>query len=157
METNIGLTSQDRQAVANLLNIILSDEYLIYTKTLNFHWNIYGSDFKALHVFLEEQYETMLEIVDEIAERVRSVGHVSFGSMTEFLKNSRLKEHAGEVPGPEGMIKRLLDDHEAVICSLRTDLEKAAQYHDMGTNNFLTEIMERHEKMAWMLRATLQR
>jgi starvation-inducible DNA-binding protein len=157
MEINIGLTSQERQAVVRLLNILLSDEYLLYTKTLNYHWNIYGPDFKALHVFLQEQYEEMLEIVDEIAERVRSLGHVSFGTMTEFLKNTRVKEYAGDAPESAQMIKRLLDDHESIIRSLRNDLEETARLHDMGTNNFLTEIMERHEKMAWMLRATLQK
>jgi starvation-inducible DNA-binding protein len=157
METNIGLTSQERQAVARLLNILLSDEYLLYTKTLNYHWNIYGPDFKALHVFLQEQYEEMLEIVDEIAERVRSIGHVSFGTMTEFLKHARLKEYPGDAPESAQMIKRLLDDHESIIRSLRNDLDETARLNDMGTNNFLTEIMERHEKMAWMLRATLQK
>ncbi len=157
METNIGLSTQDRKAVADILNVILSDEFVVYTKTLNYHWNIYGSDFKALHVFLQEQYEGLLDISDEVAERVRALGHVAFGSMTEFLKHARIKELPGVVPGPEGMIKNLLDDHEAIIRSLRKDLEDTAKHHDMGTNNFLTEIMERHEKMAWMLRATLQK
>lgn len=156
-DAKIGVSVQNRQMVADLLNVILADEYVLYTKTLNYHWNIYGSDFKALHVFLQEQYEALSIMVDDIAERVRSLGYISLGTMTEFLECARLEEYPGEVPVAEQMIKRLLDDHEAIIRFLRADLETAAQLDDMGTNNFLTDIMERHEKMAWMLRATLQK
>lgn len=158
MEINTGIAKAKATKVAALLNVLLADEYLLYTKTLNYHWNVYGPDFKALHVFFQEQYEAMLTIVDDVAERVRSVGGVSHGTMTEFMKHTRLKEKAGEVPAPLAMIKNLLDDHEAIIRSLRTDLVDCdKKYEDMGTSNFLTDLMEKHEKMAWMLRASLQK
>lgn len=154
METNIGLSSKTRKDVAKILNALLSDEYLLYTKTLKYHWNVYGMVFHDFHGLFLEQYEQLLETADEIAERVRAMGEPALGSMTEFLKHTRLKEEPGKIPDAYNMIKSLLHDHETIIQQMRKDLETCADLGDMGTNNFLTEIMERHEKTAWMLRAT---
>ena len=155
---NIGLSVNSRQGVSALLNKLLSDEYVLYTKTLNYHWNLKCIEFRQFHKMFEKQYEDLLEIADSIAERARALGERTFGSLSEFAANTQLKEHPGVVPNIEGMLKNLLDDHESIIRTLRIDLEKAAvEYKDMGTNNFLTEIMERHEKIAWMLRASLQK
>ncbi|MBI3999695.1 MAG: DNA starvation/stationary phase protection protein, partial [Candidatus Omnitrophica bacterium] len=94
---------------------------------------------------------------DDVAERARSLGGLSLGTLSEFLKHTRLKEKPGVNPSAQGMIQDLLTDHEATIRNLRTDLETCANEHaDMGTNDFLTSLMERHEKMAWMLRAFLK-
>jgi starvation-inducible DNA-binding protein len=158
MEINTGIGREHCLKVTTLLNILLADEYVLYTKTLNYHWNVFGPDFKALHIFFQDQYEAMLTIVDDVAERIRSIGDIPHATMTEFMKNTRLAEKTGEVPAPLAMIKNLLDDHESIIRSLRTDLVDCdKKYNDMGTSNFLTDLMEKHEKMAWMLRATLQK
>ena len=154
MEANIGITSKNRKEVAKILNMLLSDEYLLYTKTLKFHWNVQGIVFHDFHALFKEQYEALLEIVDEIAERARALDEFSFGTMTEFLKHTRLKEEPGKLPDAVGMIKKLLEDHEFIIRQMRKDIETCQQLGDMGTNNFLTDLMERHEKTAWMLRAT---
>jgi starvation-inducible DNA-binding protein len=75
----------------------------------------------------------------------------------EFVKQTRLKEHPGQSPAAREMIANLLADHEALIRALRVDLQTCAdRYHDIGTNDFLTGVMEKHEKMAWMLRACLE-
>ena len=75
----------------------------------------------------------------------------------EFLKHTRLKEHQGEHPPATEILAQLLADHEATIRQLRGDLETSADtYHDMGTNDFLTALMAKHEKMAWMLRSFLE-
>ena len=157
MEAHIGLTPKTRKEVAKLLNNLLSDEYLLYTKTLKYHWNVYGMVFHDFHKLFLEQYEALLEIADEVAERARALGEPALGSMTEFLKHTRLKEEPGKIPDAHGMIKQLLADHEAITRQVREDIETTAKLGDMGTNNFLTEIMERHEKFAWMLRATAQK
>lgn len=158
MKFNIGLSDQERKGVSDILNTLLADEYVLYTNTRNYHWNVVGPQFHDLHKFFESQYEELNEVVDEVAERVRTLGGTALGSLTEFLKQTRLKEH----PEPSGsalqMVKNLLMSHEAVIQSLRVDLETCAdKFHDMGTNDFLTGLMERHEKMAWMLRALTRR
>ena len=157
MKTNIDLSEEQRGAVVQILNTLLSDEYLLYTKTRNYHWNVTGPQFNDLHKFFEEQYTQLNEIVDQVAERGRTLDGWAFGTMSEFCQHARLKEHPGQYPRAREMIANLVDDHETVIRQLRSDLEICAdKYHDMGTNDFLTGLMEQHEKMAWMLRAFLQ-
>ena len=157
MSLNIGLADEQREGVVAILNTLLADEYLLYTKTRNYHWNVVGPQFNDLHKFFEAQYKELNEIVDDVAERARSLGGNALGTMSEFLKHTRLKEQAAHYPGSRGMLANLLADHEALIRDLRVDLETCAdKYHDIGTNDFLTGLMEQHEKMAWMLRAFLE-
>src|SRR5262245_23863981 len=98
MKTDIGLPDKNREAVVKVLNVLLSDEVALYVKTRNYHWNVTGPQFNDLHKFFEGQYEELDEILDEVAERARSLGGVSLGSMAGFLKNTRLKETAGDPP-----------------------------------------------------------
>ncbi len=157
MQPEIGIAEQDRKAVVKILNTVLSDEFLLYTKTRNYHWNVVGPQFQPLHAFFETQYDELAEIIDEVAERARSVGGRALGAMADFIENSRLKEASGPNPDARKMISSLLADHEAIVRHLRVDLKKCdEEHHDMGTSDFLTGLMERHEKMAWMLRAHLE-
>ena len=154
MKLNIGLSDQHRMGVIDILNALLADEYVLYTNTRNYHWNVVGPQFHDLHKFFESQYEELNEVVDEVAERVRALGGTPLGSLTEFLKQARLKEHPGQSASTHEMVKNLLTSHESIIQSLRVDLEISAdKFHDIGTSDFLTGVMEQHEKMAWMLRA----
>jgi starvation-inducible DNA-binding protein len=157
MKPNIGLTEKQRSGVVEILNTLLADEFVLYTKTRNYHWNVVGLHFSELHAFFQQQYEALNDIVDDVAERVRAVGGRPVGTLGEFLKRTRLKEHPGKYPDARGMLAHLLEDHETIIRHLRTDVEACAEkYGDMGTSDFLTELLERHEKMAWMLRASLE-
>jgi len=97
----------------------------------------------------------MDEAIDEVAERIRALGLYSPGSMKEFLADARLQEDSGSQIGATDMIRNLLADHESVIRSLRTDLQKAAEHGDAGNSDFLTGLLENHEKAAWMLRSML--
>ena len=151
---NIGIAERNREAVVEILNRLLSDEYVLYTKTRNYHWNVKGPEFSELHKFFESQYEELDEIVDETAERARALGGDSLGTLEEFLARTRLKESPGDYPDAKKMIADLLSDHETIIRELREDLQASIDtYQDMGTSDFLTGLMERHEKMAWMLRS----
>ncbi len=153
----IGLSPKERDGVARILNVLLADEYLLYTKTRKYHWNVAGASFMEMHKLFESQYEALDGFVDDVAERARSIGAPAMGTLREFLDNTRLKEHPGKNPDAEAMIAVLLADHEHLIQSLRADLDTAqTKYHDAGTTDFLTGLMEKHEKMAWMLRAYLQ-
>jgi starvation-inducible DNA-binding protein len=154
MHANIGLSDINRHSVVKILNTLLADEYLLYTKTRNYHWNVVGPQFNDLHKFFEAQYEQLDDIVDDVAERARALDGRALGTLDEFTRQARLKEHPGKYPDASGMLEDLLGDHEAVIRQLRDDLETAATKHkDAGTSDFLTGLMEQHEKMAWMLRA----
>ena len=156
MKPNIGVSDSNRGSVVKILNLLLADEYLLYTKTRNYHWNVVGPQFNDLHKFFESQYEALDEIVDDVAERSRSLGGWAAGTLAEFSRTARLKEQPGRHPDARTMLANLLHDHEAVIQTLRADLADAMDKHgDAGTSDFLTGLMEKQEKMAWMLRAFL--
>jgi len=142
--------------MVKILNALLFIEYLLYTKTRNYHWSVTEPQLRDLHKLFQEQYIELSEIVDQIAERGRSLDGWAFGTMSEFSRHARLKEPSDHYPEPCEMIADLLDDHEAVIRLLRSDLEICAvKYRDMVTNDFLAGLMEQHEAMTWMLRASL--
>ena len=156
MKPNIGIADEARRGVVDVLSALLADEYVLYTKTRNYHWNVVGPQFNDLHKFFEAQYEELDGIVDEVAERSRSIGGRAIGSLAEFVRSARLEEKTGDVPDARTMIASLLADHEAVIRTLRGDLQACIdRFGDAGTSDFLTGLMERHEKMAWMLRSFL--
>lgn len=155
-EINIGLEANEREGVVALLQHNLADLHVLYIKSRNFHWNVGGPHFAELHKFFEEQYDQLEESIDEVAERIRALGGVATGSMEGFLKLARLSESTGHPPTADAMVAELLADHETIIRQLRLDLDTANdKYHDAGTGDFLTGLMEGHEKMAWMLRAHL--
>lgn len=138
------------------LSIILSDTYVLYIKTQNFHWNIEDPRFYSLHKFFEEQYEALAETIDEIAERIRMLGSKSPGSMGEFLKYATIKEANSNVTSDK-MLKQLLADHEKLAAHLHEVIEKATSGGDNGTADLLIESIRFHEKTAWMIRSHLQR
>jgi starvation-inducible DNA-binding protein len=157
MTPKIGLKEADRSAVVGILNSVLADEVVLYVKTRNFHWNVVGPDFSELHKFFEGQYEQIEDFMDDTAERARALGGHALGTLAEFQKTARLKESPGKYPKAQGMVAGLLADHEAIIETLRKDLDTCQNKHgDAGTADFLTGLMEEHEKMAWMLRSYLE-
>jgi len=153
MKVALGLTPAVYKEASTILNQLLADEFIIYIKTLNFHWNVVGSDFYALHIFFQKQYEELLEIADDVAERVRVFGVHAYGSCAEFMEHATVKESSGKKLSAAQMLEQLCEDHETIIRSLRKSVDNLAKIGDEGTSNFLTELMEKHEKMAWMLRS----
>ncbi|MCA9874665.1 MAG: DNA starvation/stationary phase protection protein [Ardenticatenaceae bacterium] len=154
---NIGITTDNRQHIVEELNNLLADEHMLYTKTRNFHWNVTGPMFASLHLLFEEQYNSLQETADEIAERVRMLGGEAIGTLTLFLERTRLPESPLDQPNARTMVGRLLEDHESVINQLRQDIDVCTnRLDDVGTADLLTGVMRMHEKIAWMLRAHLQ-
>jgi starvation-inducible DNA-binding protein len=152
----IGINEANRKKVAADLNHLLADEMLLYTKTRKFHWNVIGPQFHDLHLFLEGQYDELALIVDEVAERVRKIGFFATGSMKQFLADSSLKENVTTGGIKIGMLQELIDDHDKIIRRLRELIDKFDKdYEDAGSSDFVTGLIEKHEKMAWMLRSTL--
>ena len=156
MKANIGLTEKNSQAIAEKLNTILADEFLLSLKTRNYHWNVEGSNFMEMHKFYEGLYDELDEIVDEVAERVRTLGHYSEGRMVDFLKLANLEEEA-YTNDQKKQLKSLLNDHETMVRQLRKDIELMQdKYKDAGNADFLTGLMEKHEKWAWFIRSYLK-
>jgi starvation-inducible DNA-binding protein len=155
MKPNIGIPDSHLLETSKLLNVLLADEFALYAKTRNYHWNVTSPNFSEMHKFFEAQYEELDEMMDEVAERVRMLGHYSLGSLNAFAKATRLTEGQDETSSVK-MVQNLLDDHETIIRQVRTDIDLVAdKYKDAGTADFLTGIMKAHEKMSWMLRAHL--
>lgn len=156
MEAHIGISTANRKKVTQLLNALLADQFLLYVKMLNFHWNVKSHHFNDLHAFFKSLYEAQFQDCDDIAERVRALDETAFGTMIEFTKNANLKEQAGKKLSDQEMIKHLLEDLESIIRTVRTHAQACAdKYDDLGTNNFLLNLLEKQEKTAWMLRASL--
>ncbi|WP_439580971.1 Dps family protein [Dyadobacter bucti] len=156
MKTNIGISDSNTQAVAFQLNKLLANEFVLYTKTRNYHWNIAGMHFFELHKLFEGQYEQLQEIMDEIAERIRAIGHYSEARLVDILKLTDLLEPEYTNEEKE-QLSNLLNDHETIIRILRTLItEFADTYKDLGSSDYVTGLLRQHEKMAWMLRAFLK-
>lgn len=156
MKANIGLTDKNSQKIALLLNKMLADEQVLYAKTRNYHWNYEGDNFMEMHKFFEGQYEELAQLIDDIAERVRSIGHFAEGRLKDYLALTQLLE-PGSTSDQQKQVKNLLGDHETIIRELRNNVNTATdELKDAGTADFFTGLMEKHEKMAWMLRSYLK-
>jgi starvation-inducible DNA-binding protein len=156
MKSNIGIADKNRQAVADELAKILADELILYTKTRNAHWNVEGADFHDKHKFFESQFGELDEFIDDVAERIRTLGHYVPSTLSDFLKLTSLSEASRAKNDSKGFIKELLEDHETIIIRLREKIKAFAdKYNDAGTSDFITGLMEKHEKMAWFLRSHL--
>lgn len=154
---NIGLTDEQRAGVTELLNRDLADAYLVLIKTKKFHWDVVGPQFRSLHQLWEEQYQALTANIDSLAERVRTLGGFPLGTAEGFLKNSSIKEQPNTIPLATEMVSQLVDDHEQIIRNLREHVDATGEeFHDQGTSDFLTGLMEQHEEMAWMLRSFIE-
>lgn len=148
LKLDIGLLGTDREGVVSILSKVLADEYLLHTKTRNYHWNITGSQFSDLHKFFQSQYKELDTIIDEVAHRIRCLGEKSIDTLIEFILITKLQEAVGQYPDAKDMITTLLADHEPMIEDLRVDIETTAdRYHDIGTKDFPTRLMETQERM----------
>lgn len=138
------------------LNRLLADEYALFTKTLNYHWNVTGPRFYSVHEFLEKHYREMLEMIDDVAERVREIGGKPSGTMKEFCEMTRINESPGSFPDTSHMISDLLRDHSSIVVEIRNLIDENSKTDlDPGTEDFLTGLLKKHEEMAWMLKSTL--
>ena len=151
----IGIPKNDRKKIADGLSEFLADTYTLYLKTHNFHWNVVGPMFQTLHLMFEQHYNELWTAVDLIAERIRSLGSLAPGTYGEFVSLSSIKEEKGNLKA-EGMVRSLIEGHEAVIRTARKIFPAAEKAQDQVTMDLLTQRMQVHEKTAWMLRSLLQ-
>ena len=153
MKPDLGIKEQNLTEINDLLNHVLADGNVLYIKLRKFHWNLSGDNFMELHKLFEEQYDAVAEAIDEVAERISTLGGVAIGTTSEFAELSLLIENPGKIPTNQEMIKELVNDHETIVKSLRQFVDDTEEkYGDKGTSDFLTGLMQAHEKMAWKLR-----
>lgn len=139
---------------AEQLKKLLADSYTLYLKTQNYHWNVTGPQFASLHALFEQQYTDLAAAIDEIAERIRALGHRAPGSFTEFSALGSLKE-AKEKVDAAGMVKDLHADQLALVKALQKMIAVAEKEADAVSVGMLTDRLQVHEKNAWMLGASL--
>ncbi len=151
---DIGIPEANRKATAEGLSRVLADTYTLYLKTHNFHWNVTGPMFNTLHLMFEEQYNELATAVDDLAERIRSLGFPAPGSYAEYGRLSEITIDEG-VPKATDMIRELVDGHETVARTARQTFQTAEEGNDESSADLLTQRMQIHEKTAWMLRSLL--
>ena len=155
MAIDIGISEEDRKSIVEGLSRLLSDTYVLYLKTHNFHWNVTGPMFRTLHLMFEEQYNELALAVDLIAERIRALGFPAPGAYAVYARLSSIKEEEGE-PGAEDMRRQVDEGQEAVTRTARSILPLSDKVSDEPTTDLLTQRMQVHEKTAWMLRSLLE-
>lgn len=155
MDINIGISDSDRETIAAGLSHLLADTYTLYLKTHNYHWNVTGPQFSTLHTLFETHYNELAVAVDDIAERIRALGHRAPGSYQEFSALSSISEETDK-PNAVQMIERLVAGQEAVARTARSVFPATDEANDEPSADLLTQRMHIHEKNAWMLRSLLE-
>ena len=156
MKANIGISEPHKKAVAEALNKMLADEFVLFSKLLNAHWNVEGKDFHTVHVYLEDLYNEQLVIVDETAEFIRFLGHYVTAGLKNYSALTHLTEKYEGKNDSMGYFKDLLETYESIIIHLREHIQPfSEEYKAEDAADYITGLIEKHEKTAWMLRAHL--
>ncbi|HLB42623.1 MAG TPA: DNA starvation/stationary phase protection protein [Gammaproteobacteria bacterium] len=141
-------------AVVKALKFVLADNYMLYLKTQNYHWNVEGPHFKVLHLMFEEQYKELADAIDKVAELIRGLGEKAPGTFDAYITNTTIQP-GNENASADQMVKELLDDQETIHKTLRKALDSAQQANDEVVASFLIERLTVHRKIAWMLKSSL--
>jgi starvation-inducible DNA-binding protein len=153
MKPNLGIIESNLQMAADELNKLLADEIMLYFQTRNHHWNIEGQNFNQLHAFYESQFNELDDIMDRTAERIRVIGHYSQARLSDCIRLTSLSEPPFSNQQTE-QLQQLLVSHETIIRSLRRLVPVFTDdYQDIGTADFITQLLSLHETMAWKIRA----
>ncbi len=155
MDINIGISKADRTTIADGLSRLLADSYTLYLKTHNYHWNVTGPMFNTLHTMFEEHYNELALAVDEIAERIRALGLPAPGSYAAFARLTSIPEAPEEVVSAEEMIRELVTANETLVRTAREIFPIASDADDESSADLITSRLQRHEKVAWMLRSMM--
>jgi starvation-inducible DNA-binding protein len=155
MSIDIGISEQDRHAIADGLSRLLADSYTLYLKTHNYHWNVTGPLFNSLHLMFEGQYTELALAVDQIAERIRALGFPAPGSYRAYAELTGIPEDDA-APDAKGMLKNLVIAQETVVRTARSIFPVVGEADDEASVDLLTQRIQIHEKNAWMLRSMLE-
>jgi len=143
-----------KQALIDALSRLLADTYALYLKTQNYHWHVTGPNFKTIHELFEAEYLDLADAVDDIAERIRTLGAKAPATFSEFNQLKTFKDGDSSLSG-EAMLKELVADNKEVVKQLNACMKLAHAAEDEGTIALLSERIAIHEKSAWMLSSSL--
>ncbi len=148
------MSEQQKNKVVDPLSTLLASSYTLYLKTHNYHWNVTGPMFTTLHALFMTQYSELALAVDEVAERIRTLGAHAPGSYTAFAKQSKVKEETGH-PDAKKMIKQLVADQNTIADVAREVFKVAEKSGDQVSADLAIRRMDVHAKNAWKLRSHL--
>jgi starvation-inducible DNA-binding protein len=151
----IGLDDQKSVSLAQQLNLLLADYQVLYMNTRGFHWNIKGEKFFELHLKFEELYNNFQIKIDEIAERILTLGHTPLHSYSDYLEKSSIKEITGMTDGKD-CVAAILESFRSMIIRERELLELSAEMNDEGTNALMSDYIREQEKLVWMYSSFLK-
>ncbi len=150
----IGLDKVASEAISVELNKLLANYQVLYMNTRGYHWNIKGEQFFELHVKFEEIYTDLQTKVDELAERILTIGHTPDHSFSRYLEQSEIKEHIQAYRGKE-CVSGLVEGFSILVNHQRLILEMAGESNDEGTAALMGDYIREQEKLLWMLNAYL--
>lgn len=150
----IGLETAQAKNIAEELNTLLANYTIFYMNVRGYHWNIKGDKFFTLHVKFEELYNDLAEKIDEIAERVLTLGHTPVHTFTDYLRIAEIKE-SHDVTGGTETVSRILEAFSSILTMQRRIAELSDKAGDIGTNDMVTGYISAQEKMVWMYAAFL--
>lgn len=151
----ISLEEKEIRPVVDHLNDLLANYHIHYQKIRGCHWNVKGHQFFTLHIKFEELYTVALTTIDELAERVLTLGKPAYSTFNDYITISKIKEVNTIGMSEDAMVKALVDDMAILIELEREILDVTEDANDDGTNNMVNGFMQYLEKNTWMLRSFL--
>ena len=155
MKTHIGTSEAHRKKIVQSLSQIIVDYYSLYLMTQMCHWNVTGPSFQTLHLLFEKQYEDIAQAIDVVAERIRMLGFFVSVDWNDLKNKSSIKKLSKPNLKAEDMLKALLDGHESALLTVRKAFPSAEKGKDESTLDFLTHLLQKHEKVIWVLRSLI--
>ena len=150
----IGLNSEKSKELAGLLNDLLANYSIFYQNARGYHWNITGDKFFELHFKFEELYNNLFLKIDEVAERILTIGHVPQHKFSDYISRSNVAE-SDEVSSGNKAIENILNAFKILLAKQRIILHLSAEINDEGTNAQMSDYIREQEKLVWMYSAFL--
>ncbi len=151
-EDSVSTGVRETAKIADGLADVLADTYRLVFKSHAYHWNVEGPLFYSVHNMTEEHYENLFKAADELAERIRALGHLAPTAMADIMARSRVEDRSGDM-STEEMVQDLARDHEQLAHRFHALIEIVEDLKDPVTEDLATERSAFHEQAAWMLRA----
>lgn len=151
LNTPSDLSKEATATLAENINRLVADAYVLYLKTKNFHWHVSGPNFRDFHEMLDEQSEQILDSIDPLAERARKLGQPTLKSLSQILSLASLSENEKDFVSPYDMLVELMNDNIAVAKAMREAHGICDDWDDVATASLIEQYLDETEKRTWFL------
>ncbi len=150
--------NETKVEISELMKAVLADQFVLYTKARNYHWNVTGPQFYELHNAFEKIYDELAEDIDAVAERIRVLGSKAPGTLKEFLTLSTLQEEPGNYPQPPAMVQNIVNDFETVTDKINSAAVKMqSDFNDEVSAGMFYGLVGKYQKTVWMMKSLLEK